>query len=48
MQSQYKWDPGGTVSLLTGPRGKVPGRIPGRGQSSASLGHLKVFKDTHR
>ena len=30
-QSQHKWDLGGTVSLLAGPRAKAPGRIPGRG-----------------
>ena len=47
MQSQHKWDPGGTMSLLTGPRGKAPGRIPGRGQSPGRSGHFKVFKDSH-
>ena len=48
VQSQHKWDPGGTVSLLAGPRGKAPGRIPGKGQSPGSFGHFKVFKDTHK
>ena len=35
------------MSLLTGPRGKAPGRIPGRGQSPGRSGHFKVFKDSH-
>ena len=48
MHSQHKWDPGGTVSLLTGPRGKASSKIPRRGESPGSSGYFKVFKDTHR
>ena len=36
------------MSLLTGPRGKAPGRILGRGQSPGNSDHFKVFKDNQR
>ena len=44
MKIPNKWDPGGTVSLLVGPRVKAPGRILGRGLIPGSSGHFKVFK----
>ena len=36
------------MSLLAGPRGKAPSRIPGGGQSPGSSDHFKVFNDTYR
>ena len=36
------------MNLVSGPRGKVAGRVAGRRQIPGSSDHFKVFKDTHR